>query len=261
MTSSRFTDKIAIVTGAAQGIGRATALQLAREGATVVLGDRAALECEAVRKEIEAAGGRASSVIVDLETGSGARELVARVVETHGRVDVSIHNVGGTIWTKPFWEYTDDEIEREITRSLWPTLWCCRAVIPQMIAQRSGAIVNIGSFATRGVHRVPYSAAKGGVHAITVCLAMELAEHNVRVNCVAPGGVDVGPRSIPRNPNPVSEEEKRWRAAVTAQTLASTPLGRYGMPEEQASAICYLAADEASYITGQVMFVAGGGVG
>ncbi len=219
MISSRFANKIALVTGAAQGIGRATALQLAREGATVVLGDRAAVECNAVRDEIAAAGGRAGAVIADLETASGTRALVAHAIEAHGRIDVAVHNVGGTIWAKPFWEYADEEIEKEISRSLWPALWCCRAVIPQMIKQGSGVIVNVGSFATRGIYRVPYSAAKGGVHAMTACMAMELAEHGVRVNCVAPGGVDVGVRAVPRNPNPLSDIEKTWRAELTAQTV------------------------------------------
>jgi dihydroxycyclohexadiene carboxylate dehydrogenase len=162
---------------------------------------------------------------------------------------------------KPFWEYTDEEIEQEISRSLWPTVWCSRAVIPAMLESGSGAIVNVGSVATRGVYRVPYSAAKGGVHAMTVCMALELADHGIRVNCVAPGGVDSGPRKIPRNSKPLSPQETHWRASVTAQTLSTTPLGRYGTPEEQAAAICFLASSEASYVTGQVWYIAGGGIG
>ncbi len=257
----RHSDKIAIVTGAAQGIGRSTALQLAREGASVVLADRAERECRAVQEEISRAGGRAVVVVADLETSAGARNMVVETLVAFGRIDISVHNVGGTIWIKPYWEYSDEEIEKEISRSLWPTLWSCRAVIPVMITQKSGAIVNVGSVATRGINRVPYSAAKGGVHAITACLAMELADFGIRVNCVSPGGTDVGARTIPRNPQAPTEQDKVWRAQVGAQTLRGTPLGRYGRPEEIASAICFLASDEASYITGEVLFAGGGGIG
>jgi dihydroxycyclohexadiene carboxylate dehydrogenase len=256
----RFGDKVVLVTGAAQGIGRATALKMAGEGARVVLADRSP-EVGSVQAEIEAGGGRALTVLADLETSAGAKELVDRALDAFGRIDVSVHNVGGTIWLKPFWEYTDDEIQREISRSLWPTLWCSRAVVPVMLKQGSGNIVNVGSTATRGIYRVPYSAAKGGVHAMTTCMALELAEHGIRVNCVSPGGVESGGRKVPRNPQPLSEAEQGWRAEVTAQTLASTPLARYGSPDELAAAICFVASDEASYVTGQVWFVGGGGIG
>jgi dihydroxycyclohexadiene carboxylate dehydrogenase len=257
----RFAGKIAVVTGAAQGIGRATALQLAREGAAVMLADRAEPECREVLELIRAGGAEARMVLADLETSEGARAMVRETLAAWGRIDVAVHNVGGTIWMKPFWEYTDEQIEREIARSLWPTLWCCRAVSEVMVGQKAGAIVNVGSAATRGIHRIPYSAAKGGVHAMTACLAMELAEHGVRINCVSPGGTDVGVRTIARNPQEPTGPEVVWRQQVRAQTLRDTPLARYGRPDEQAAAICFLASDEASYITGQVMFVAGGGIG
>ena len=186
--------------------------------------------------------------------------MIAQALAAFGMIDVAVHNVGGSMWTKPFWEYADDEIQQEIQRSLWPTLRCCRAVIPVMIRQKRGAIVNIGSVATRGIYRVPYSAAKGGVHAMTVCMAMELAEYNIRVNCVAPGAISAN-RVIPRNPKPPSEAEKQWRNDVIAQTLRDTFQARLGEAEEVAAAVAFLAADESSYVTGQVMHVAGGGIG
>jgi dihydroxycyclohexadiene carboxylate dehydrogenase len=257
----RFTDKVAVVTGAGQGIGRATALRLAAEGASVVLVDRAERECRNVEREILEGGGKAQAVLADLETAAGARAMVEQTLVAHGRIDVSVHNVGGTIWIKPFWEYTDAEIEKEISRSLWPALWCCRAVVPVMIRQRAGSIVNVGSFATRGIYRIPYSAAKGGVHAMTASLAMEVAEYGIRVNCAAPGGMDDPGRTIPRNPAPPTEQEKAWMAQVALQSRHSTPMGRRGRPDEPAAAICFLASEEASYITGQVLFVAGGGIG
>lgn len=258
---NRFDNQIALVTGAAQGVGRATAKRLAAEGAAVVLVDRAAELGETVAREIRAEGGQASFIDADLETHAGAQRMVQYTLDTHGRIDVSVHNVGGTIWMKPFWEYTPDEMQREVTRSLWPTLWSCREVIPVMRKQGRGAIVNVGSNATRGIYRVPYSASKGGVHAATVCMALELAESGVRVNCVAPGALDNGVRAIPRNTQEPSEQDRIWQGEMYADCLAGTPMHRMGSMEEVASAICFLAAPEASYITGQVMYVAGGHVG
>lgn len=261
MPALRFADRVAVVTGAAQGIGRATALRLAAEGAQVVIADRAEKPALGVLGEITAAGGRGRVVAVDLERRDGAVRLFDEVTRVYGRIDISVHNVGGTIWAKPFWEYRPEEIEAEIQRSLWPTLWCCHAVLPHMLAQKSGAIVNVGSVATRGIFRVPYSAAKGGVSAITTSLAMEVAEFGLRVNCVAPGGVDAGPRITPRNPAPLSAQETGWMDDIVTQSLRDTPLARFGAPEEIAAAICFFAADESSYVTGQTLYVAGGGIG
>jgi dihydroxycyclohexadiene carboxylate dehydrogenase len=196
-----------------------------------------------------------------MEHHSGAIEMAARAVERFGRIDISVHNVGGTIWAKPFWEYSEEEMTKEITRSLWPTLWSCREVIPVMRKQQRGAIVNVGSVATRGVHRVPYSAAKGGVHAATVCMAMELGDSGVRVNCVSPGALDNGVRATPRNPHALSAQEKEWMDGVYVQSLRDTPMDRLGSAEEVAAGICFYAAPESSYITGQIMYVAGGGIG
>jgi dihydroxycyclohexadiene carboxylate dehydrogenase len=125
----RFETKVAVVTGAAQGIGRTVALNLAREGGQLALVDRSALVHE-VRKHF-------------------------------GRIDIAIHNVGGTIWARPYEYYEEAQIEAEIRRSLLPTLWCCRAVLPYMLDQGHGTIVNVSSIATRSVNRVPYAAAKG----------------------------------------------------------------------------------------------------
>jgi len=257
----RFEDKVVVVTGAAQGIGKACALRFAEEGAKVMIADRAEEQAILVQQQIRDAGGIAEICITDLEKNEGSKKVMQETIDTFGRIDVSVHNVGGTIWAKPFWEYPDDQIEKEINRSLWPTMWACRAVIPQMIKQKSGSIVNVGSVATRGINRVPYSAAKGGVQAMTVCLSLELAEHNVRVNCVNPGGVDQGVRATPRTTDAMTEVDKAGMQGVMEQTDRDTPMKRFGTPEELAAAICFLAADEASYITGEIMNVAGGGIG
>lgn len=258
--NGRFAEKIVVVTGGAQGIGLATATRITREGGVVIIADRAADPAHAAADRLCADGGEAHALVHDLETREGAVDLFQAVHERFGRIDVSIHNVGGTIWAKPYWEYEPDQIVAEINRSLWPTLWCCHAVLPYMLKARNGAIVNIGSVATRGVNRVPYAAAKGGVVAITTALSLELDNTGVRVNCVAPGGVNVE-RVTPRHPDPPTEADQAGIAAVVKQTLADTPLDRFGEPDEIAAAICFFAADEASYITGQTLYVAGGGIG
>ena len=209
--AGRFAGKVAIVTGAAQGIGRTVALRLAREGGRVVLVDRSEL-VDDVRLESEQGGAEALSVIADLETYAGATACVAKARERFGRIDIAIHNVGGSIWARPYAEYEEAQIEAEIRRSLFPTLWSCRAVIPALIEGGGGAIVNISSSATRGINRVPYAAAKGGVNAMTACLAWEYAGHGIRVNAVAPGGTEAPPRRIPRGATPPTEQdERRWQ--------------------------------------------------
>ena len=169
--------------------------------------------------------------------------------------------MGGTIWAKPYEHYQADEIEKEVRRSLFPTLWCCRAVLPAMLDNGKGAIVNVSSVATRGVNRAPYAAAKGGVNALTVSLAFEYAQHNIRVNATAPGGTDAPQRIIPRNESTQSEQEKIWYQQIVDQTIDTSFMSRYGTLDEQASAILYLASDEASYITGTILPVAGGDCG
>ncbi len=258
--ADRFAGKVAVVTGAAQGIGRTVALRLAREGGRVALVDRSDL-VEAVRHEAEAAGTEALAITADLETFAGATKAIDRGAERFGRIDILVNNVGGTIWAKPYAEYEPAQIEAEIRRSLFPTLWCCRAALPAMLDGGAGVIVNVSSVATRGVNRVPYAAAKGGVNALTACLAFEYAPHGIRVCGVAPGGTEAPPRRIPRNAAASSEQEKVWYQQVVDQTVGSSLLKRYGTMEEQAAAILFLASDEASYITGVTLPVAGGDLG
>jgi dihydroxycyclohexadiene carboxylate dehydrogenase len=255
----RFAGKVGVVTGAAQGIGKAVALRLAAEGGAVALVDRSVLVDE-IRAEIEAQGGTAVGVTADLETYAGAIAAMRAAQERFGRIDLLVNNVGGTIWAMPYAEFGEAQIEAEIRRSLFPTLWCCRAVLPSML-EGGGVIVNVSSIATRGINRVPYAAAKGGVNAITACLAFEYAAHGIRVCGVAPGGIEAPPRRIPRNSGPVTEHDKARLREVMEQTVASTLMKRLGTPEEEAAAILFLASDEASYITGVTLPVAGGDLG
>jgi dihydroxycyclohexadiene carboxylate dehydrogenase len=257
---TRFSGRNAVVTGAGQGLGRAVAEQLAREGARVFLVDRAPHQVDEVKAGIAANGGKADVLCADLESYDEVKRLFATVASMVPTLDVSVHNVGGTIWIKPYWEYQPKEIEKEISRSLWTTLWCCYEAVPIMRRQGKGAIVNVGSVVTRGdLYRVPYAVAKAGIHAATMCLANELGDCGVRVNCVAPGGLDNADRVVPRNDQPLSDKEKGWLNEVYQETIARTPLNRLGRAKEVAAAICFLASDEASYITGQTLSAAGGG--
>jgi dihydroxycyclohexadiene carboxylate dehydrogenase len=258
--TTRFHDKVVIVTGAAQGIGEGVAIAAAEDGALLVIADRSPLLHD-VAARIAEAGGAVTPVIADLETYAGAQALVQAALAKYGCVDVLINNVGGTIWAKPYQAYEEAQIEAEIRRSLFPTMWCCHAVLASMIERQHGVIVNVSSIATRSIHRVPYAAAKGGVNALTASLALEHAANGIRVNAVATGGTNAPPRKVPRNPQPLSEQEQGWYQAIVDQTIASSPMHRYGEIEDQVRTILFLASDEAKYITGTVLPVGGGDQG
>lgn len=250
----RFAGKVMVVTGAAQGIGRGVALRAAAEGAQVLLVDRAAFV-----HEVAVEGGEScTGFTCDLETYEGAAAAMAEAVVRFRRIDILINNVGGAIRMRPFADFQPDQIEAEIRRTLMPTLWCCHAALPAMLGQGRGTIVNVSSNATRGIRRVPYSAAKGGVNALTMSLAMEYGEAGIRVVATAPGGTRAPARRVARNIEGDSAQEQAWMAEAVEQVTTSTFVKRYGTLEEQIAPILFLASDEASYITGSVLPVAGG---
>jgi len=232
----------------------------AAEGARLLLVDVADY-VQGVAAELRDQGADAVAVQANLETWDGAESVMAEAQKQYGRIDVLINNVGGTIWAQPFEHYTPEQIEKEIQRSLFTTLWCCRAVLPHMLQQKGGVIVNVSSVATRGLMRVPYGAAKGGVNAMTVNLAYEYAPHNIRVNAAAPGGTEAPPRLTPRNAKEQSEQEKAWYQTLIDQTTENSFMNRYGTLDEQAEPILFLASDASSYMTGTVLPVAGGDLG
>lgn len=257
---ARFAGKVVVVTGAAQGIGRGVAEAIALEGGAVLAVDRASLVHDVV-DDIQAAGGTAMGFEADLETFAGAQAMAAAALERWKRIDVLVNNVGGTIWTKPYDQYGEEEIEKEVRRSLFPTLWACRAVLPAMVKKKRGTIVNVSSIATRSIYRVPYAAAKGGVNALTASIAMEQAGNGIRINATAPGGTEAPPRKIPRNAARQSAREKAWYQGIVDQTKASSLMHRYGTIAEQVAPILFFASDESSYITGSVLPVGGGDLG
>lgn len=249
----RFEDRVALVTGGAQGIGLATCRRLGKEGATVFLVDRAQAPALAAVEQLCAEGIKAKAVVTDLSGFAGARQAVETTLAAAGRIDVLINNVGGTILKKPFWTYTEAEIRAEVDRSFWPTLWTCRAAVPSMVRRGRGAIVNVGSSATRSIFRIPYSTSKGGVDALTTALAVELVDFGVRVNAVAPGTTQVLDRKTPRSDREPTEDERYWDEVFFKYMASEQLIARAATVDEQAAVIAFLASDDASFITGEVV--------
>ena len=260
----RLKGKICIVTGAGQGIGRATAKRLGEEGGTIVVADRVDEGATQTLTELQAAGVTSLKVLVDLSTFAGAQDMINKTVEAYGRVDVLVNNVGGTIFIKPYHLYTEGEVKMELERSLFPTLWCCLAALPVMMKQKGGSIVNVGSQSTRGLYRLPYATSKGGILAMTKVLAMEYGRYGIRINAMAPGGTEIADRVVPRQfikPGVTVEEpedEASYRREMGEDIRNQQALRRRGLPEEQAAAIAFLASDDASFVTGQVINCSGG---
>jgi len=251
--------KVAIVSGGASGMGKAVAQQFAGLGARVVISDLISSSGEALAASIRDAGGEAIFVAANVAVEDEVEKLVATTLERYGRLDwaanmAGVAQAGGLFCPKS---------ARDLAMSVnaMGTFHCVTAEARAMMRSGGGAIVNVSSVATRGVNRVPYGAAKGGVNALTACLALETAGSGIRVNATAPGGTEAPPRRIPRNSQPQSDQERVWYQQIVDQTLDSSLMKRYGSIDEQAGAILFLASDEASYITGVSLPVGGGDLG
>lgn len=241
--------KIAVVTGAANGIGRATAKRLSEEGATVALLDREAGPLAEAAEEITAAKGKALPVVLDLTDMAAITEAFGEVRSKLGPVDVLVNNVGGAARERSSEFYNSDpEVwEFVLNLSLKAALMCSRQVAGEMRERRSGKIINTASDSAFIGDRmmVDYSAAKAGVIGFTRALARELAPYNVNVNAVAPGA------TLTRALSWQTEE-------MLAKMASAIPLGRMGDPRDIANVINFLATDQSAYITGQVIVANGG---
>lgn len=264
--AKRLQDKVCVVTGAGQGIGRATARRLGAEGGKIVVAERVDESATRTTSELRQHGVEATKVLADVSTLAGAQGLMDETLHIYGRIDVLVNNVGGTIWIQPYHEYTEEQVNLELERTLYPTMWCCLAALPIMMSQQSGCIVNLGSQSPRGLYRLPYAVGKGGIFALTKVLAMEYGRYGIRVNTVAPGGTDVPDRITPRQvlrPGVIAEEPdtdayQTYRQEMGQDIRNQQAIRRSGLPEEQAAAIAFLASDDASFITGQVINCSGG---
>ena len=239
--------KVAVVTGGVSGIGRATARLFAQQGARVAILDILEAQGREVAADLQKAGATAVFHACDVTSGSQVEETMGDVLRDLGQIDVLVNVVGGSRLA-PFWTLTEKDWDDGITFNLKSQFLCCRAVVPTMMEQRSGAIVNLssGQGATPAPQRAPYSAAKAGVIGLTRTLAAEMAPYGVRVNAVAPSATNTE-----RARNFFNEED--W-----VKQNAIQPFGHVAEPEDQAEAIVFLASPRAKHMTGQVLFVNGG---
>ena len=240
--------RTAFVTGASRGVGRAIALALAEAGASVACAARAKAEIVSAAAEIEAAGGRARAIPLDVTSAEGIRAAVTEAERTLGPIDVLVNNAGVTL-DKPSVEVTDEEWDEVLVTNLTSMFRCARAVAPGMIERKRGKIINVGSmYGVLGVPRyAAYCASKAAVDGLTRSLAAEWARHGIQVNCLAPGYMNT---DIPRAAMADPKTRERF--------LSKIPARRIGEPAEAAALAVYMASSAADFLTGQTIYLDGG---
>lgn len=243
--------KVALVTGARRGMGKAHALALAAQGATVVITDIDLNECELVADEVRKAGGETMCFKLDVTDKSDIDRVFDDVVAKYGRLDILVNNAG-IYQSKPFLEMTEEDWDKTIDINLKGEFLCAQRAAKEMAKNKWGRIINIASIASGGVGvgiagGAHYTASKGGIIGMTETMAIELALLGINVNVIAPGAIDTPMVSAAQLPKEVMDA-----------MLAGVPLKRIGRPEEVSAAVVFLASDEASYVTGSTMYVDGG---
>jgi len=249
----RFEDKVVVVTGSGHGIGRASALRFASEGARVAVVDLNGENADAVADECSNTGARACSYVADVSDAGQVKDVIARVVEDFGTIDV-LHSHAGRLRAGTVGETDLEEWNRTLAVNVTSMYLVIRTVLPIMQDQRSGAIVTTGSIS--GMFGEPalaaYTASKAAVVNLTRSVAIDNAALGIRANCVCPGWVDTGFN----DPQFLHDELTDTDIAVLIER--TVPMGRQGLPEEMAAAVAFLASSDASYITGQTLLVDGG---
>jgi 3-oxoacyl-[acyl-carrier protein] reductase len=239
--------KIAIVTGASRGIGRAIALTLARHGSSLVINGNREDLLNPLAAEIEVLGQACTIRPGDVANPETAAELAQAAIDRFGRIDVLVNNAG-TIRRSSSLEMKLEDWQRVLDVNLAGVLYCCRAVLPQMIRQQSGKIVNISSLAAKSPHKnaaPSYGASKAGVNYLTQHLAFEMAKHGICVNAVCPGPIE-------------TDMSAQWREDYRQQVLSGIPLGRLGTPQDVADGVLFLASKMSDFITGETININGG---
>ena len=248
--SRKLQDNVAVVTGAARGIGLAIAERLARDGAKLVIADLDAAELEKAKLHLSKEfGTEVASHAGDLSSENVARDTIQLALDRFGKLDILVNNAGGGI-IKAFVDHTPETLKTTIDRNLWTVLWCSWYAVPQMRAKAYGRIINMGADSVRNGlwDHAAYNAAKGGVHGLTTGMAREFARDGITVNTVAPCAVNT----------PQMVEITKRDPVLAAKFVSVIPMGRPAEMEEVASMVSYLASAEASFVTGQVISVNGG---
>jgi NAD(P)-dependent dehydrogenase (short-subunit alcohol dehydrogenase family) len=253
--SARLPNKVALVTGGSSGIGKATALAFAREGARVVVADLAVEGGEETVRTIKSRGGKAIFVKTEVSQPAEAEAMVKRTVATYGRLDCAFNNAGIAGAGVPFVDYPEEEWERIIRINLKGVWLCMKYELRQMVTQGGGAIVNTAS--TMAVAGSPnacaYTAGSHGIVGLVKCAALEYAKQNIRVNAVCPGVIRTSLIEGLLRRSPEGE-----RAQVEAQLAARSPMQRMGTPEEVAEAAVWLCSSDASFVNGALLPLDGG---
>jgi len=241
--------KVAIVTGAGKGIGRAIALGLAQAGADVVVAARTTADIDEVAAEIEGTGGKALAVPTDVRNVDQVTSLLGKTIASFGRVDILVNNAGG-YFIAPVLDLSPRGWEGVLKENLDNVFICCKVIGEPMVKQKAGSIINISSVSGFGPYpgAAHYAAAKAGIISLTKTLAVEWATYNVRVNSIAPGFVETPATATFWQQNP------KHRQAI----LQKVPLGRLGKPEDIAGTAIFLASEASAYVTGETIVVSGG---
>lgn len=255
----RLEGKVAVVTGAARGIGKAIATRLAQEGAALTISDVNGEGLPALCDAFVAAGAaRATCHAADLSTEEGAAGLRDAVLAAHGRCDILVNNAGGGV-IRPFLEHTAETLRQTIDRNLWTTIWCTRAFLPLMVERKHGRVINIGadSVHTGTYSHAGYNAAKGGVHAMVTGLAFEFAKHGITFNAVSPGGVLTEDLQAMMSDDP--ETLAKYKMSVHPRDVAKReiPSERFTEMHEVAAYVAFLVSDEAGAVNGQIHSING----
>jgi 2-dehydro-3-deoxy-L-rhamnonate dehydrogenase (NAD+) len=239
--------RVAIVTGAARGIGFAVAERLSRAGARVVVADIDEQSTLEAVERLREGGAVAVEALADVTKPEEVGAMVERAIDAFGKLDVLVNNAGITGRDASLSEITDEDWERVLELNLTATFYCCRAAIPRMRQQRSGAVVNVASISGKegNPNMIPYSVSKAGVICLTKALAKEVIHDGVRVNCVAPAVIET----------PLLDQ---LRPEAIEYMTTKIPMGRMGRAEEVAAVVHFLASDDASFVTGQCYDVSGG---